>query len=380
MQDVLHLKIKSIIADIMPLIQLLTFIIAGLVVATFIGTNDFVSTQWYQIITASLLAIGLYASTYGIDLKEAKNHSKIILSAVTIGVVLKSLITGSILAFAFQDPLFFILGIVVAQIDPLSVAGLMKGQRMSKKAKTILASWASFDDPITVLLSLYAPVVILQLTGYNFYTSPSVTSLDNPLLSYFIELGLNIGLATLVFFIFWLVIRNSKHTNRSTNTGITFALYGLLVTTFSIAISYFMMLGIALVGLFLRPVEIGTYVDRIVTWALRIAAVILGALLLGGIDIWKGIALGIVAYVAQVIVGFILTRQLPKKDRWHIAFAQQNGITAIILALLFEASHPGIVAIVAPAIVSINILHWVCNHIIDRTVFKSSPTQNQMGS
>lgn len=380
MQDVINLKIRSIIADIMPLVQLIIFIIAGVLITAVIGTNNLVHTPWYQFITASLLAIGLYASTYGIDLKEARAHSRIILSAVTVGVLLKALITGSILAFAFQDPLFFVLGIVVAQIDPLSVAGLMKGQRMSKKAKTILASWASFDDPITVLLSLYVPAVILQITGYNFSIFSSNPTTDNPLLAYITELSLNIGLATLVFFIYRMIMRYSKRINQSTGIGISLIIYSLLAAVFSVTISYFMMLGIALVGLFLRPVKIGAYIDNIVTWALRIATVILGMLLFNGIDIWKGIALGVVAYIAQIIVGFMLTHHLPKKDRWHIAFAQQNGITAIILALLFEASHPGIVAIVAPAIVSINILHWVCNYIIDKTLFKDHSTQNQTSS
>jgi hypothetical protein len=76
------------------------------------------------------------------------------------------------------------------------------------------------------------------------------------------------------------------------------------------------------------------------------------------------------AYIAQIIVGFILTYKLGKRDRWHIAFAQQNGITAIILALLFEPVHPGTVAVVAPAIITINTLHWLCNILIDKTILK----------
>jgi hypothetical protein len=132
-----------------------------------------------------------------------------------------------------------------------------------------------------------------------------------------------------------------------------------------------MMLSIALIGLFLRPPKVDDFIDTAITWALRLAAIILGLLLVGGVDVWRGIALGVLGYAAQIIVGFLLTRGLPKKDRWHIAFAQQNGITAIILALLFEPIQPGTVAIVAPAIIIINILHWLCNKLIDRSVLKN---------
>ena len=54
----------------------------------------------------------------------------------------------------------------------------------------------------------------------------------------------------------------------------------------------------------------------------------------------------------------------------HIAFAQQNGITAIILALLFETYYSGTVAIVAPAIITINLLYLVANQLLDAHLAK----------
>ena len=46
--------------------------------------------------------------------------------------------------------------------------------------------------------------------------------------------------------------------------------------------------------------------------------------------------------------------------------SQQNGITAIILALLLETVFPGTVAIVAPAILVISVLHLTSNTVLDR--------------
>jgi hypothetical protein len=141
-------------------------------------------------------------------------------------------------------------------------------------------------------------------------------------------------------------------------------MYGLLVGALSIAVYYFWMLGIAVLGLFMRP-PIEKAVDRTVHWALGIAAVLLGVLLINGINIWVGAALGVAAYAGQIMVGLLLTGKLSMRDRLHIGFAQQNGITAIILSLLFESYYPGTVAIVAPAIIVINTIHAIANKFLD---------------
>lgn len=352
----------------MPLIRLILFIVLGFVIARVAGIEHLENAGWYTFVVASLLAIGLYSSTYGIDLKEARQHLKIILSAVTVGVVLKAAIIGGSLAIIFQDPFFLILGIVVAQIDPLSVASLMKGKRLSTKAKAILASWASFDDPITVILSLYAPLLVAQFTGTDLGSITGNSDTGANLLSYITELGLNLGLAAQAFCLYTVIRYYANHISAWLAFGVSLASYTLLALAFSVSLLYFMMLGIALIGLFLRPPKLDKIIDHAITWALRAAAVLLGFLLIEGINLWAGVALGAAAYFAQVIVGALLTRGLPRKDRWHISFAQQNGITAIILALLFEPIHPGTVAIVAPAIIVINALHHFANKAIDKWV------------
>jgi NhaP-type Na+/H+ or K+/H+ antiporter len=350
----------------MQLLKLLLFILFGCAAAWLTGVRDLQDAGWYTLVVASLLAAGLYASTYGIDLKEARQHMKIIISAVTIGVVLKAVLIGGSLALLFQDPFFLILGVTVAQIDPLSVAGLLKGNRMSAKAKTILASWASFDDPVTVILSLYAPLLVMQFTGAELGSITGSADTAGNFAVYIRELGLNLLLAGGALAL-WLGVRYySKKAATWAALAAAASVYVLLAAVASISVLYFMMLGIALVGLFLRPPGIAKFIDHAIVVALGAAAVLLGLLLVDGIDLWKGIALGVAAYFAQVIVGFLLTRGLPEKDRWHISFAQQNGITAIILALIFEPIHPGTVAIVAPAIIVVNGLHWAVNKFVDK--------------
>src|SRR5690554_186804 len=84
--------------------------------------RDIERTTAYSVATALLLAVGLFGSTAGIDRAEAAAHKGIILSAITVGVFVKAALIGGALFLATRDPVFFVLGVAVAQIDPLSVA------------------------------------------------------------------------------------------------------------------------------------------------------------------------------------------------------------------------------------------------------------------
>lgn len=343
--------------------HLYLFVLGGLALAAIFNIRGVQSDHWYSLAVGTLLAVGLYSSTFGISIQDARAHIRIILKAITIGVLLKSLIIGSVMAAVLQHPFGFVLGILVAQIDPLATVALMKGSRMSKRAQTILRAWSSFDDPMTVILSLYAPVAIAMIAGTQWQAAGGVMQ-QNGLTGYLMETGINLLFAAGVFVLWWLMKRHSKSANYVVVALVTLGMYGLLIGVLSIGVYCFWMLGIAVVGLFMRP-PIQKVIDHALNWAISFAAVLLGILLINDISIWKGVALGFAAYAAQIIVGFLLTRSLPGRDRWHIAFAQQNGITAIILALLFEPYYPGTVAIVGPAIIVINTIHAVANKLLD---------------
>ena len=303
----------------------------------------------YPVVTSLLLAIGLYGSTYGIDLREAKEHRRIILLAVTVGVVLKAALIGGSLYLATRDPLYLLLGVAVAQIDPLSVAALMGENRLSPKARTILAAWASFDDPLTVVLTVYA--VALVSPGGGFFDGFG---------GYGVSLLANVGFA-LVAIVVWRLLRNRP------------ALLGpLLVVFVAVAVWQFLMLGVALAGLVVRPAWLGRYIGRVTFAALFVAGGLLGLLLVLGIDPLAGLMLGAAAFGAQVVVGLLMTRGLGRADRIHLALAQQNGITAIILGLRLEADYEGAIAVIAPAIVVTGALHFLANYVADRRAVTSS--------
>jgi hypothetical protein len=320
------------------LLRLAAFAALGLLLAWAGGWHDLDEATGYGYLTAVLLAAGLYGSTYGIDVAELRRDRRIVGLAITVGVLLKAALIGGCLALAFQNPLFLLLGVAVAQIDPLSVAALLGDTRMSPRAKSILAAWASFDDPLTVILAVYATFLVIgQGVGAG-------------LAGYAVDLALNLAFAAGAYGL-WRLVRRSR----------VLTLIGLVVLV-AVAVAWFLMLGLAIAGLFYRPA-----IDRLVGWtaaaALAVASVLLGMLLLDGVSLVHGLALGAAAFAAQMVVGWLLTRGLPHADRVHLALAQQNGITAIILALRLEADFAGVVAVVAPAILVTNTIFIAANAV-----------------
>jgi hypothetical protein len=334
--------------------QLLLFTAIGLGLAWVLSVDvDQLShSAGYRYGAYALLAIGLYAATTGIDLDEARRDRRIIFSAVTIGVIVKALLIGGVLALAWRDPLFLVLGVVVAQIDPLSVAALMGDKRMSPRARTVLAAWSSFDDPFTVVLSIYAAAVAVNTFGLG-ETRPTET---NPLLLYAADLGGNLLMAAIAWGLWHLAGRRE------------WLRWALLLVFFVVGVAAGYMLAVAIIGLFARPQTLLRHIPRVTQWALSAASIGLGVLLIDGVEPVMGASLGAAAFLAQAAVAPLLTIGMPRHDRLHLVAAQQNGITAIILALTLEIQFDGVVAVVAPAILVANLLHVVVNHLIDRRV------------
>jgi hypothetical protein len=61
----------------------------------------------------------------------------------------------------------------------------------------------------------------------------------------------------------------------------------------------------------------------------------------------------------------LIGKRLKRKDRLHLSFAIQKGISAMILAIFFESYIPGIVAVIAPAIVILNFFYFMFNKLIN---------------
>ena len=296
----------------------------------------------------ALLCIGLYGSVHGISRETVAADVKTVILAVTVGVLLKTALIAAVMFLFFGEPGVILLGLAVAQIDPLSVSALIRHARMSKRAKALLLAWASFDDPITALLTIYLSSLVLGQTG------------GGGIGDYLKNLGLNLIFAGAVFGV-WLPAHRWLKSRRTRPGLIRLVSAVVLIGLLAFATAEFLVLGIALIGLFFRP-DLGELLDRAIAAAFYLATFAMGTLLVAGIEPGMALVLGVAAFASQIVVGgLLITRGLPTRDRVSLALGQQNGITAILLALTLAPSYPQAVAVIAPAVLVINVLHTTAN-------------------
>lgn len=321
-------------------------LIIGFVLSFLFPWESIQSLPGYELMLYSLLGIGLYGAVHGIDLKEFHNHKALIFRAVTVGVLLKSILIGAGIWLLFQSPYAFLLAIIVSQIDPLSVAHLVeeKTTKFSTAGRTILRAWSSFDDPMTVLLGLYIYLPLTVVADKAF--TPE---------SYLSQLLLNLLFA----FVVWIIGKSIAG-----KRGMEVSLLGI---AFVVAVIFQLMLGIALIGLFLRPSF--KHLPQLVHACFILAAILLGSLLEIQItSILYGLSLGILAWGAHAIVTPLVAPKLQTTDKLFLSFAQYNGITSIILALIFAQWIPEVVSIIAFAVITINTLYYATNHFLEKRI------------
>lgn len=344
------------VATLWRLLLLLAVALVGLAIAWIFGLRGVENSSVYFYAASALLVIGLYGSTHGIDLAEARQNLRIVVIAVTLGVLAKAALVGLVMYLTFSSPAYLVFAVAVAQIDPLSTAAAMAGSRLSARGKSILAAWSAFDDPVTVLLTIYLSALALGLLGRS---AEAGALAQDGLLTFGTNLVLNLVFAAVVIGL-WLAVGRLRHRK------VRIALQVVLVAgALFVAVYQFLMLGVALAGLVVRP-SIDRALGKAVQVAFVVAAFGLGVVLAGGVDVWPGVVLGVSMFLAQALVGLSITWRLSRQDRAHLALAQQNGITAIILALLLEPAFPGAVAVVAPAILVINLLHGLTTGLWER--------------
>jgi hypothetical protein len=342
-------------AAVRRLVLAVAVALAGLGVAEWLNLAPTADPSVYMYGVTFLLALGLYGSAYGIT-REVTQDLRTVVLAVTVGVVLKTVLIAAVMWVFYQDSTSLLLGVAVAQIDPLSVAALIGGSRMTRRAKNVLLAWASFDDPITALLTIYLSALMMR-GGSGGMDAYLMTAWGNFVLVLF-ALVLWFGGGLLRRRVSWPV----AHSRRVAKV-VALILLGVAMY---VAVTEFLLLGIALMGLFFRP-WIETWLGRVTFVAFLLATFAMGMLLVGGVDWGKGLVLGAAAFGAQILIGgLVIGRRLTGVDRIYLALGQQNGITAILLALALLPAVPQAVAVIAPAVLTVNVIHMIANGLWER--------------
>lgn len=319
----------------------------GVLVAHLADLERLAGSTWYAPVTSALLAVGLYAAAAGIDVGAARRQLRTILAVVTVGVVGKALVVGALLVAITGDTRFLLYAVALAQIDPLAVASIGAQPHISPATHSLLRAWASFDDPVTVVLVTF--VAALLVGGLAGAVSAGVAAA-------IITVGKNaVFLAVALLGWRWL-----RRWQPAAMTWVLLLLVGAVTTG--------AMLGLAVAALVVRPARIVALADPAVRWVLLAAAGLIGAVAAAGVSIAAGVGLGVAMFGAQALAGLIAGRRLPAVDRTYLALAQQNGVTAIVLALSLQSVLPTAVAIIVPAVVTINVAYAVSNWVLRRRI------------
>ncbi|WP_410614207.1 hypothetical protein [Amycolatopsis sp. lyj-109] len=358
--------------------MLLAVLGSGWLAGHVLGTGYVFLTPGYHLLVISLLAVGLYGSTRDIDISELRQNRRTVVLALSAGVTAKVVLIAAVMVLLYPAPASIVLGVAVAQIDPLAVAAAQRQTRMSSSTRAVLNAWAAFDDPVTVLLTVYLSMFALNRGGGG------VAALASPAATFGFDVLLNLAFAGGALVGWWITRRAGLHAwlaSGSSPARYAQACVAVLALAYGVVgVLGSLLLGIALIGLFFRPyLEWRRTSAGIVFGALLVATAALGLVLAGtaGTLTWatlvKGVVLGTTAYAAQMVTGWLLSRGRSRFDRLHLALSQQNGLTAIVLALVLEPDFPGAVAVIAPAIVVTNGLYYLGGVFVRRVERREGP-------
>lgn len=330
---------------------------------------DLDGAPWFW---ATLLGVGLFASTFGIALELMRATDwRVVVKAVTVGVLQKAIIIGGGLwllglIFGAAPLLFLALGLFTAQMDPVAMAALADKRRMSQRADSLARAVAALDDPVTVLLTVLL-VGLQKILGFDL--GITITNIGIETAPQFGEyLWLNFSFMAAMVLIWQLAYKGSR------TWKLVFTL-GLISGAIVVGSSWYWMFGLALMGIYLRPEpQIYDQVNKVIDWSVKatfaVTAVIAGSLLFSAYQqpafmqmmVW-GLALGVLAFVSQMIVGPLMMwgGGYSAQDRAYFACSHTNGLTATTLGVT-----TGTIAYIIPGVMMTHIMHAISLVILNR--------------
>ncbi|MCA9959629.1 MAG: cation:proton antiporter [Anaerolineales bacterium] len=324
------------------IIVFLVLTLAGTLLGWLTKINP-ITESYFSVFASFALVVGLYGSVVGINLEAIRNRRRLAIIIITVAVPLQIVATGWLMYLIFPASVSFLLAVAIDQIDPLSVDTLLQDKdSMSEEAKGILRVWAAFDDPMTVIFGFL--ILLPMVTG---------ESLGFDLMAYLFGLALNLIPALLI----WLVYRYTKLLkNRA------FAIT-LLIATLILAFATESYLLAAMTGLLIRPFP-EQALSRVITVLYYLVIIIVGmAIFSYGVDLRLGILLAVVEFFVIQPMSSLILFNGTVNDIFRIAFAQQNGLTTLLMGLAFQSLGFEVLHILLPAIIVINICNLIVNKI-----------------
>ncbi|HSH04456.1 MAG TPA: cation:proton antiporter [Anaerolineae bacterium] len=326
------------------ILTFLAFTAAGGIAGWWSGINP-IEQSAFPAFAAFALVFGLYGSVVGIDLEAIRKQKWLAVMVITVAVPLQILATGAVMYLIEPVVISFLVAVAITQIDPLSVDTLLQDKEgMSEEAKGLLRVWASFDDPVTVLFGFL--ILLPLVTG-------EPVSVEGGGGSYVVGLLQNLVPAVAV----WVMAMRTNWLERQEFALIL--LIGLLGYAFYVE-AYLLA---AILGLLIRPIP-EKYLTRTISILYHAIVFVVGMSLYSyGVDLRFGLILALVEFfIIQPTTTIIIFQGTPK-DLLRIAYAQQNGLTTLLMGIAFQGLGFDVLPILLPAIIAVNLINLVINKI-----------------
>ena len=315
-------------------------------VAGYVTNINPIEETFFPTFAAFALTLGLYGSVAGIELEAIRNQRLVALIVVTVAVPLQILAAGGLMYLIYPAGISFLIAVALTQIDPLSVDTLLKDkEKMSDEAKGLLRVWASFDDPITVLFGF---LILLPLVTEQTAAS---AGFDGTALVWYVLLN------TVPALLIWLA---KKYTAVFDNQPIALI---VLVSVLALAFLTQSYLLAAIVGLLLRPIP-NDYLTAVISVFYYLIVFIVGmAIFSYGVDLRLGFLIAVIEFWVIQPATTIFVFNGKTHDVLRIAFAQQNGLTTLLMGIAFQSLGIPVLHILLPGIVFVNIFNLVVNRV-----------------
>jgi hypothetical protein len=306
-------------------------------------------TVWTHPTVTAILIVLTYLGARGVDLSELRGGG---VALVTSLVLAKTVLIASVVFLVFLNSSYLALAMAVAQIAPSSYAMLLMRSNSNLRSRHLVHVWAAIDGPISTLLTVYSAPLLARGDG-----SAALA----------IDLVTNVIFAMAVF-VMHRAVRMLGMLRGANSRLANLVTWNVLLLCLAIGTWQSLVLGIALVGLFLRPVPNGVsnHAERSI---LAVTALLAGLTLADGINVAAGVLLGVAAYLAQMLVAIPI-----REPRFGLAHRTSSDV--LVLALVLEPLLPGSVATLIPALLVTTGLHRATNRIFDLTNRSTSTTMS----
>ena len=141
---------------------------AGLGLIDLQPANDFInSIDFSKLFLHGMLSFLLFAGALHVDLTELKKYRVIVASLATIGVVIATFVTGTLIwvttrLIHFDMPYLYALlfGALIAPTDPVAVLSILKGSAVGKGLRLKIGSESLLNDGVGVVMFLIVSGIV----------------------------------------------------------------------------------------------------------------------------------------------------------------------------------------------------------------------------